>query len=531
MSQEKLGILVCERLHAAAAGLLEAARYDDVRLIPFPADCTRQHNGWQEIERAAEATDSRQLCLLAGACVPDPAPAEVCGRQLSVVRRCDGLSGELSADGRDRLRLLVENARLEYRLGLQRAQSSAMLANVYRQLTDSKMVVEFVSGLAGTLAEEKVVEKIFGLFAAMLTPATMVFAALEDGKLLRVWSRPPGLGESETVRQRLASFNRSYAWTESGAGFRLSLRYRTKTMGVLEVDGVTFPGYRDHYLDMALGVAHVGALAIADARLYRDLKGPNRTYFEFAEDLKDALIARERAEEKQAQLLRQVEAANQELDAFAHTVAHDLKNPLGAVLGFAELLTADDVKLSDADVAESLSAVGQSARKMQGIIEELLLLAGVRKAEVKREPVEMATVVSGALQRLSDMRAEYNPELVLPERWPDALGHGPWVEEVWVNYLSNAMKYGGKPPRLELGADTAGDKVRFWVADNGPGLAPEERLRLFTPFTRLHQARATGQGLGLSIVRRIMEKLDGEAWVESEPGKGSRFGFTLPAVP
>jgi PAS domain S-box-containing protein len=217
-----------------------------------------------------------------------------------------------------------------------------------------------------------------------------------------------------------------------------------------------------------------------------------------------------------------------ELDAFSHTVAHDLKNPLSAVLGFAELLTAKDVELSSKDVRESLQAVHQSARKMNSIIEELLLLAGVRKTDVERLPVEMAAVVSGALQRLSYMTAEYAPEIVLPDAWPVALGHAPWLEEVWANYLSNAMKYGGKPTRLELGADTTEGRARFWVRDNGPGLTPEQQSRLFVPFTRLHQVRATGQGLGLSIVRRIMYKLGGEAWVESEPGKGSRFGFTLP---
>jgi PAS domain S-box-containing protein len=228
------------------------------------------------------------------------------------------------------------------------------------------------------------------------------------------------------------------------------------------------------------------------------------------------------------QLEEERERLISELDAFSHTVAHDLKNPLSAVLGFAELLTAEDVELSSKDVRESLQAVHQSARKMNSIIEELLLLAGVRKTDVERLPVEMAAVVSGALQRLSHMTAEYGPELIIPERWPGAFGHGPWIEEVWANYLSNAMKYGGKPPRLELGADTTGDEARFWVLDNGSGLTREQQSRLFTPFTRLHQARATGQGLGLSIVRRIMEKLGGEAWVESEPGKGSRFGFTLP---
>jgi PAS domain S-box-containing protein len=249
----------------------------------------------------------------------------------------------------------------------------------------------------------------------------------------------------------------------------------------------------------------------------RDREG-NITHFVA---VKEDVTERKRMEEERERLIS-------ELDAFSHTVAHDLKNPLSAVLGFAELLTARDAVLSPKDVSESLDAVRQSARKMNSIIEELLLLAGVRKTDVEPLPVEMAVVVSGALQRLSHMTADHAPQIVLPDKWPVVLGHAPWIEEVWANYLSNAMKYGGKPPRLELGADTTGGNVRFWVRDNGPGLTPEQQRRLFVPFTRLQQVRATGSGLGLSIVRRTMEKLGGEAWVESEPGKGSRFGFTLP---
>lgn len=240
--------------------------------------------------------------------------------------------------------------------------------------------------------------------------------------------------------------------------------------------------------------------------------------------VKEDVTERKRLEEERERLIS-------ELDAFAHTVAHDLKNPLSAVMGFAELLTTPGVQLGGKDTTESLTAIAQSAKKMQSIIEELLLLAGVRKTEVEAKPIDMSLVVSGALQRLSHMTSEYRPIITMPERWPVALGHGPWVEEVWANYLSNAMKYGGRPPRLDLGAGSTDDQVRFWVRDNGPGLSPDQQAKLFTPFTRLHQARATGQGLGLSIVRRIMEKLGGEAWVESAPGRGSTFGFTFPRAP
>ncbi|MEO0078502.1 MAG: PAS domain S-box protein [candidate division WOR-3 bacterium] len=240
--------------------------------------------------------------------------------------------------------------------------------------------------------------------------------------------------------------------------------------------------------------------------------------------VKEDITERKRIEEERERLI-------QELDAFAHTVAHDLKNPLGAVLGFADLLVKERKSLSESELDESLTAICQGARKMHNIIEELLLLAGVRKAEVPMAPVNMAAVVQDAWGRLTLLIDEHHPELILPQEWPTALGHGPWLEEVWANYLSNAIKYGGRPPRLELGAESTTDgKVRFWVQDNGPGLTQEQRDKLFTPFTRLHQVRATGQGLGLSIVRRIMEKLSGTAWVESEPGKGSRFGFTLAAA-
>lgn len=251
----------------------------------------------------------------------------------------------------------------------------------------------------------------------------------------------------------------------------------------------------------------------------RDRDGTVTHYVAVKEDITE----RKRIEAERERLI-------DELDAFAHTVAHDLKNPLGAVLGFADFLGDAWKGMSEKDVSESLTAMSQGAHKMHSIINELLLLAGVRKADVTALPLDMNAIVGGAWSRLTQMVDEESPELVRPESWPAALGHGPWVEEVWANYMSNAIKYGGTPPRLVLGAERTGDRVRFWVDDNGPGLSVEQQGRLFIPFTRLHQARATGQGLGLSIVGRIMEKLGGEAWVESEPGKGSRFGFTLPAA-
>lgn len=144
--------------------------------------------------------------------------------------------------------------------------------------------------------------------------------------------------------------------------------------------------------------------------------------------------------------------------------------------------------------------------------------------------LDMAEIIEQAIERLNSVIIDSQAELILPETWPVAWGYGPWVEEVWVNYLINGLKYGGQPPRLEFGAtpQTEG-MVRFWLQDNGPGLSAADQAVLFTEFTRLNEVQIKGHGLGLSIVRRIMDKLGGQAGVESEPGQGSRFFFTLKA--
>jgi PAS domain S-box-containing protein len=229
----------------------------------------------------------------------------------------------------------------------------------------------------------------------------------------------------------------------------------------------------------------------------------------------------------------QLQSQNQELDAFAHTVAHDLQSPLGKVIGFADVLRKYHAEMSLSEINEHLQIVAQTGRQMSNIINELLLLSGVRKTTVQPKPVEMAAIIAEAQDRLEDMIVSSQAEVILPSAWPVALGYGPWLAEVWVNYLSNAIKYGGQPPRIELGADGPSNQtVRFWLRDNGPGLSPEAQAQLFTPFTRLHQVRARGHGLGLSIVRRIVEKLGGQVGVESSgiAGQGCLFYFTLPAT-
>ncbi len=112
------------------------------------------------------------------------------------------------------------------------------------------------------------------------------------------------------------------------------------------------------------------------------------------------------------------------------------------------------------------------------------------------QPLNMAVIVTTVMDRMALVIQDAGAEVLVPPAWPVALGYPSWVEEVWANYISNAVKYGGHPPRVELGATAEGGQVRFWVRDNGSGLTAEEQGRLFQPFERLGTQRATGHGLG-----------------------------------
>ncbi|MBN1487040.1 MAG: PAS domain-containing protein [Anaerolineae bacterium] len=238
---------------------------------------------------------------------------------------------------------------------------------------------------------------------------------------------------------------------------------------------------------------------------------------------------RKHMEEDLRQRTLELESRNQDLDAFSRTVAHDLKAPLSPIVGYAELISMEYGTLLSQDSLEDLNIIIQSGHKMGSIIDELLLLAGLRDMKPPQRPINMAAVLSDVLQHLNYIYEGTPREIKVPETWPVAWGYAPWIEEVWMNYLTNAIKYGGQPPKIVLGASNDDNgMIRFWIKDNGPGLKPEEQAQLFNSFARLETTRAKGHGLGLSIVKRIIEKLGGEVGIESIIGEGSTFFFTLP---
>lgn len=282
------------------------------------------------------------------------------------------------------------------------------------------------------------------------------------------------------------------------------LRGHDKIIGVLELVNHASGHFSDNDRVLAETLASSAAVAIENARLVQNL--------------------RERTEELQAR--------NEELDAFAHTVAHDLKTPLALVMGFGEMMRDSYDLLQPQEIEMYLNHVIDNSMRMNHIIEALLLLSGVRGLQAAQvEAMDMGEIVHEVLNRLDFTLKQNNAVVTLPTAWPAALGYGPWIEEVWYNYILNAVKYGGVPPTLQLGFDEPDDDmVRFWVQDNGSGLTVESDNLFKATVRGPNTIGRSGHGLGLSIVKRIVEKLSGSVGVQSAPGAGSRFYFTLPSA-
>lgn len=233
-----------------------------------------------------------------------------------------------------------------------------------------------------------------------------------------------------------------------------------------------------------------------------------------------------------------------ELNAFGRTVAHDLKNPLTVINVSIYALLKEFAKSDNENAKKKLAFINDGTKHMINIIESILILAGIKKIDSRQyKSFHISQCIDEALERMEYNIEANHVEIIKPNNWPAVMGYAPWITEVWVNYINNAIKYGGNPAKhsrkiIELGFDlpgqyqpTCNNQYRFWVRDNGEGIAKEKQSVLFKEFARLHSTEHEGHGLGLSIVKKIVDKFDGSVGVDSEVGQGSCFYFTLPLPP
>jgi light-regulated signal transduction histidine kinase (bacteriophytochrome) len=228
---------------------------------------------------------------------------------------------------------------------------------------------------------------------------------------------------------------------------------------------------------------------------------------------------------------RMLDAANKELEQFAYSAAHDLQEPLRMVAMFSQLLQSKYAMRLDETANQYVSYCVEGSRRMQRLIKDLLEYARTTSSEERPSVVvDFNVLVDRALENLDGALKESDADVVrgpLPKLRVEEVR----LQQVFQNLVGNAVKYRRPdlPPRIHVSAERCGKEWVFSVSDNGVGIAPQYRDTVFAVFKRLHGANESGTGLGLAICKRIVEHHGGRIWVESEPGQGSTFFFTLPA--
>lgn len=238
--------------------------------------------------------------------------------------------------------------------------------------------------------------------------------------------------------------------------------------------------------------------------------------------------------------------SNDELDAFAFIASHDLKEPLRGIYKYAHQLSEDAGAATDARRPERLAGLMRLTVRMDSLLDSLLHFSRVGRTDLQYESMDLNEVVADALEMVDARRASNNATVVVPVRLPSVSGDRVRVREVFVNLLSNALKYNVQEGvRIEIGClsetadasdimrppEAAGHLV-FYVKDDGIGIAPEHFGQVFKMFKRLHgrDEYGGGSGAGLPIVKKLVERHGGLVWLTSEPGRGSTFYFSLPSA-
>jgi light-regulated signal transduction histidine kinase (bacteriophytochrome) len=234
-------------------------------------------------------------------------------------------------------------------------------------------------------------------------------------------------------------------------------------------------------------------------------------------------------EDRVVERTAQLEAANQELEAFAYSVSHDLRAPLRAIDGFSRIVLRDYEALLPSQGQRQLQRIRDNVQQMGGLIDDLLTFSRLSRQPIKKEPIAPAPLVRRVLKELRDDQDGRQVEVTIGEL-PVCQVDPALFHQVVVNLLSNALKF-TRPreiARIEVGCRQLNGEAVYFVKDNGVGFDMRYADKLFGVFQRLHLAEDyEGTGVGLAIVQRVIHRHGGRVWAEAEVDKGAAFFFTL----
>ncbi|NJD51594.1 MAG: GHKL domain-containing protein [Candidatus Methanoperedens sp.] len=247
------------------------------------------------------------------------------------------------------------------------------------------------------------------------------------------------------------------------------------------------------------------------------------------EETKIQLAERQRAEKELIKRTTELESANKELEAFSYSVSHDLRAPLRAIDGFSRVILEEYNDKLDDEGKRYLNIVRDNTQKMGQLIEDLLALSRLGRKEMQVSMIDMAKLAKTVFDELKEANPGRNIQLEI-KTLPPAYGDQAMIHQVFVNLLSNAIKFTRFKEKavIEIGCNTRMNENVYYVKDNGVGFDMQYLNKLFGVFQRLHSAEEfDGTGVGLAIVKRIIQRHGGKVWAEGKVNEGATFYFNL----
>jgi signal transduction histidine kinase len=302
-------------------------------------------------------------------------------------------------------------------------------------------------------------------------------------------------------------------------GWLLSFTFTKRISSLVEGTRQVGDGDFDYKFNLK-GKDEISRLSVEFDRMTKKLKETTVS----RDELSKEISVRRKAEQE-------LKRSNEELQNFAYVASHDLQEPLRMVASYTALLEKRYKDKLDSDANDFINYAVDGAKRMQQLINDLLAYSRIRTRVKPFEPVDMESVFRDSIANLQISINECKAK-VTHDNLPTVMGEEGKLVQVMQNLIGNAIKFTmGKPPVIHVGINRENNDWVFSVKDNGIGIESQYFDKIFLLFQRLQGAEYKGTGIGLTIIKRIVESHDGKIWVESEPGKGSTFYFTLPVKP